>query len=236
MLLDETPQRVLAVYAHPDDPEVACGGTIARWAANGAEVHLLICTRGDKGTSDPECDPDELAERRMAEVDEAASLMGVLAVENLGRGDGEVVNGLDLRSELVERIRRVRPDTVLAPDPTAVFFGSTYVNHVDHREVGFAVLDACAPAASSPLYFPETGAAHSVGRVLLSATLEPDTWVDVSAVLHQKVAALACHRSQVADPGQIEDLVRSRARAAGAGVALEAAEAFRLLELGGPVP
>ena len=62
-LLDGVPQRVLAVYAHPDDPDVSCGGTLARWAGAGSEVHVLICTNGDKGTTDPDVDPDMLARR-----------------------------------------------------------------------------------------------------------------------------------------------------------------------------
>ncbi|MBV9412933.1 MAG: PIG-L family deacetylase, partial [Acidimicrobiia bacterium] len=48
-LVDTIPARVLGVYAHPDDPEISCGGTLARWAKSGAEVHVLICTRGEKG-------------------------------------------------------------------------------------------------------------------------------------------------------------------------------------------
>ncbi|HVM01281.1 MAG TPA: PIG-L family deacetylase, partial [Acidimicrobiales bacterium] len=47
----DTPSSALAVYAHPDDPEVSCGGTLARWAAAGAEVHVVVCAAGDKGSS-----------------------------------------------------------------------------------------------------------------------------------------------------------------------------------------
>ena len=58
------PQRALAVYAHPDDPEVSAGGTIARWAEAGCEVHVLVTTLGDKGSDDPQVRPAELADRR----------------------------------------------------------------------------------------------------------------------------------------------------------------------------
>ncbi|MFP5378032.1 MAG: PIG-L deacetylase family protein, partial [Acidimicrobiia bacterium] len=67
----DTPSSVLAVYAHPDDPEVSCGGTLARWAAAGAEVHVVVCAAGDKGSSDPAARPEELARRRAAEVEAA---------------------------------------------------------------------------------------------------------------------------------------------------------------------
>ena len=55
--MDETPGVVLAVYAHPDDADVACGGTLARWAKAGSAVHLVVCTDGGKGTSDPKSSP-----------------------------------------------------------------------------------------------------------------------------------------------------------------------------------
>ena len=56
----DVPTRVLAIYAHPDDPEISAGGTLARWADAGADVHVLITTRGDKGSDDPDVDPDAL--------------------------------------------------------------------------------------------------------------------------------------------------------------------------------
>ena len=222
-------RRVLAIYAHPDDPEVSCGGTLRLWSDAGAEVHLLTCARGDKGSADPSTDPDDLAERRRVEAGEAAAVLGCASHEGLGLPDGEVVNDLALRRELVRRIRAIRPDVVVAPDPTPLIFGSSYVNHIDHRAVGAAALDACAPAAASPLYFPDTGAAHRVPTVLLSGTLEPDLFVDVSAVLEAKVAAVLCHRSQVADADEVAAVLSERARSAGATAGIGAAEAFRLL-------
>lgn len=112
------PGVVLAIYAHPDDPEVSCAGTLALWAAAGAQVHLVICARGDKGSRDPAVDPVALAARRAVEAEEARVVMGLASQSNLGRSDGEVVNDLGLRSELVERIRSLRPDVVMGPDPT----------------------------------------------------------------------------------------------------------------------
>ena len=97
------------------------------------------------------------------------------------------------------------------------------MNHHDHREVGWATVDACAPAAASPLYFPEAGAAHGVAELLLSGTLEPDVWVDITGTVDDKAAALRCHRSQVEGREELlEDWVRQRAAAEGAkvGVAL----------------
>lgn len=233
MVDSASPERVLAVYAHPDDPEVSCAGTLVRWAAAGSVVHLVICTRGDKGTADPGVDPVALAERRALEADEAARVMGLAGHEILGYADGELENTVELRGILVERIRRLRPDVVVCPDPTAVLFGSSYVNHHDHRSVGFAALDACAPASASPLYFPDAGPPHQVATVYLSGTLQPDTWVDVADSLDRKVAALLCHRSQVGDDAElVAEVVRRRAATAGAEGATAYAEGFRVLRLG----
>jgi LmbE family N-acetylglucosaminyl deacetylase len=231
-LLADVPGRVLAVYAHPDDPEVSCGGTLVRWTRAGAEVHLVVATRGEKGSGDPGTDPDELAQRRADEVAAAAEVLGVAGVEQLGHPDGEL-DAVDLRGEVVAAVRRVRPDTVVCPDPTAVFFGDGYVSHVDHRAIGWACLDAVAPAAALPLYFPASGPAHAVGTVLLSGTLEPDVWVDVEDTLEAKAAAMRCHRSQLGDLGaELDELVRARAEDEGRRGGLGAAEAFRRLRLG----
>jgi LmbE family N-acetylglucosaminyl deacetylase len=173
-----------------------------------------------------------VAARRAREADAAASVMGIASHELLGYPDGEMANTVELRGRLVERIRRFRPDVVMGPDPTAVFFGSSYVNHHDHREMGFALLDACAPAAASPLYFPEAGPAHHVGSIYLSGTLEPDTWVEISETLEVKVAALLCHESQLgADAELAADVVRRRAASAGSAGGLAFAESYRVLRL-----
>ena len=231
-LYDERPARVLAVYAHPDDPDVSCGGTLARWARQGAEVHVLICTTGDKGTSDPSLSPDVLAGVRRSESAAAAAALGVTEQTILGYGDGELVDDDGLRAEMVGWVRRLAPTTVLCPDPTAVFFGEQYFNHRDHRVIGFAVLDAVAPAAALPHYFPDRGPAHQVGTVLMSGTLEPSVWVDITETISDKEAAVACHRSQFPGDGdRARQVVRVRAEEDGRQVGVDYAESFRQLRL-----
>ena len=227
------PRTVLAVYAHPDDPEVACGGSLAQWVDRGAEAHVLIVNRGDKGSSSPDVDPDELAAERGGRGGRGRErCSGWPTFALLGRPDGESENDLELRGHLVEVVRRLRPDTVVCPDPTALFFGAGYVNHRDHRVCGAAVLDAVAPAAASPLYFPDAGPAHQVEQVYLSGTLQPDIAVDIGAVLDRKTAALACHRSQLGEGREwVGELVAQRAADAGRGQGLRYAEVFRVLRL-----
>lgn len=234
MISLEVPDRVLAIYAHPDDTEIACGGSLAAWASAGAEVHLVICTRGEKGSSEPGLDPDALAEQRAAEVAEAAGVLGLAGHRLLGYPDGEIENTVEVRKRLVECLRELRPDVVFGHDPTAVFFGSGYVSHHDHRTVGWATVDACAPAAASPLYFPEAGPPHQVETLLLSGTLDADAAVDIADYADVKVQALLRHRSQLTndDDGLVGEAIRARAEEAGELAGHRYAEVFRALRLG----
>ena len=119
-------------------------------------------------------------------------------------------------------------------DPTAVFFGQDYFNHRDHRIAGLALLDAVAPASALPHYFPDTGPPHQVATVLLSGTLEPDEWVDVSDTIETKAAAVECHRTQFAgEAGWAGEAVRRRAAEEGRRSGVAYAEGFRRLTLGG---
>ncbi|MHB1598169.1 MAG: PIG-L deacetylase family protein [Acidimicrobiales bacterium] len=233
-LVADAPTRALAIYAHPDDAEVSCGGTLARWSAAGCEVEVVVCTRGDKGSTDPAADVDMLVSRRDAEVAAAAGRLGVRSVHRLGLDDGEIENDRQLRESIVRLVRAIRPEVVVCPDPTAVFFGELYYNHRDHRSVGWAVLDAIAPAASSPLYFPGTGAVWSVGTVYLSGSLDANVLVDISRFVDQKTEAILCHASQLAETGEWFGVaVRERAEEAGRLGGIELAEAFRRVRPGG---
>jgi LmbE family N-acetylglucosaminyl deacetylase len=229
---DGPPWRALAIYAHPDDPDVSCGGTLAVWAAAGSEVHVCVCCDGGKGSLGPEVIGDELVGRRHREVEAAGRVLGVSTHYWLGYPDGELDDTPTLRERLVCLVRHVRPDAVLAPDPTAVYFGPSYINHRDHRTLGWAVLDAVAPAAANPHYFPGAGPAFQVPALYLSGTLEPDTWVDITACIDTKAAALACHTSQIGKGGEwLRNVVRQQAEEAGQVAGVRYAEAFRRMVL-----
>ncbi len=237
MIETAVPARALAVYGHPDDPEISAGGTLASWAEAGAEVWVVVCAQGDKGSNDPAVDPAVLAETRREESAAAAKILGLAGTIHLDHPDGDLENDTRLRGEIVEQIRALRPDVVLCPDPTAVFFGDTYLNHRDHRAVGFATLDAVAPAAGNPHYFPEHLRAglsvHHVGAIYLSGTLEPNCWVDIAAELERKIDALFCHESQLEDTGEwFRQFLRDRAQAAGRDEGLAYSEGFRKLTFG----
>lgn len=238
MLHTEVPDSVLAVYGHPDDAEIAAGGTLARWARAGAEVWLLVCTTGEKGSQDPDQDPGELIRLRVEESAASTELMGFADHFHLDHPDGEVENDLELRGEIVEHIRRLRPAAVVCPDPTAVFFGDRYFNHRDHRVTGWATLDAVAPAAGNPHYFRDQLAAglgtHDVSEVFLSATFEPNCWVDIGDTIETKIDALFRHASQLVETGDwFREFLRERAEDGGRRAGVRYAEAFRRLSLGG---
>ncbi len=233
----ETPASALAVYAHPDDPEISAGGTLARWADAGAQVWVLITTRGDKGTTDPDADSDALARLRVEETAKAGEVLGFADHIHLDYGDGELPDDLDLRAAIVRQVRELRPEVVLCPDPTAVFFGDAYFNHRDHRVTGWATLDAVAPAAGNPHYFRDqilAGlATHHVRAIYLSGTLEPNCWVDISDALERKIDALFCHASQLTETGDwFREFLRERAEEAGRTAGVRYAEAFRRLSFG----
>ena len=232
-MIDETPGIVLAVYAHPDDADVGCGGTLARWAKGGTVVHLIVCTDGGKGTTELRVQPKKLAAERASELEASSALIGLTSVDNLGFRDGELTDSDEFRRTLVARVRELRPDVVCGHDPTAIFFGQDYFNHRDHRILGLTLLDAVAPAAALPHYFPDAGPPHQVATVLLSGTLEPDDWVDVSDTIETKAAAVECHRSQFAGQnGWAGEAVRRRAAEEGRRAGVAYAEGFRRLSLG----
>ena len=226
------PQSALAVYAHPDDADVAAGGLMAQWASEGVPVHLVVICDGAKGSHSPHLESSVVRETRREELESAAHVLGAASVTSLDWPDGTVDNTLELRERLVGLVRSLKPEVVLGPDPTATFFGEVYVNHRDHRETGWALLDAVAPAAAMPLYFPDQGPPHHVSVLLLSGTHEPDVVADVSRTIDTKVKAVLAHDSQLGgDASAIRDVVLERAEQAGRPVGVAYGEAFRCIEL-----
>ena len=230
----DRPASVLLVAAHPDDPEFSSGGTLARWAREGTEVHYLVCTRGDKGTSDPDLSPDVLMALREAEQRAAAGVIGATTVEFLDCRDGELQPTLALRGEIVRAIRRVRPEAVFTHDP-ATIYGADMINHPDHIAVGQATLAAIYPTARDRLQFPHHLAlglqTHKVRQVYLWGSLHPNTWIDISSTFETKVCALRRHVTQVGQRTDLETRMRERASRLGEAASVGLAEAFHRVVL-----
>lgn len=206
---------VLVVMAHPDDAEFGCGGTIAKWAAAGKEVNYVLCTSGDKGSSDPGVSPYRLAQTRRQEQINAARALGAREVVFLSHVDGTLQNTIELRRDIVREIRRFRPDAVICQDPSQRWVGNRYLNHPDHRAAGDACLDAVYPSARDPHVFSEllieNLLPHKVREVFMSSASHADVWVDTSDCMDRKLEGLRQHDSQVgANWEQVQQRVRER--------------------------
>ena len=226
----------LAVFAHPDDAEISAGGTLAKWVAAGREVHLLVLTNGDRGSSDPWRDRAELATTRTAETQAAARILGLTSAHLLDVHDGELENTTEIREAVIRRIRMVRAETVLSCDPTAWFFEERYYNHSDHRRAGEIALDAVFPGAGNPHYFAEQLSegldVREVHDVWLGWSNEPNHVEDVTGHFRTKMDALAAHASQVEEGiAFFQDELEREATEAGARIGVEHAEEFRVLAL-----
>ncbi|MFL5797727.1 MAG: PIG-L deacetylase family protein [Actinomycetota bacterium] len=228
---------VLAVFAHPDDAEIGAGGTMARWASEGREVHLLILTNGDKGSQVVGLDSGELARIRAEETVEAGRILGLHDVRVLDTPDGELENVFGVRAAVARRIRELRPDTVLSCDPTTFFIGNRYINHADHRAAGAVACDAVFPGAGNPQFFPDQIAdglePWDVPQVWLAWTTEPNHREDITGHMRTKLDALAAHASQIEGDmlGFFEEWLPLEAAEAGRMIGVEHAEAFRRLDL-----
>jgi LmbE family N-acetylglucosaminyl deacetylase len=227
---------VLGVFAHPDDAEIAAGGVLAKWAAAGREVHLLILTNGDRGSQDPSASREELAATRRVETEAAAGVMGVASVRVLSTHDGELENTTIVREAVTRRIREVRAETVISVDPTAVFFENRYYNHSDHRTAGWIALDSCFPGSGNPHFFSEQLGegleTQDVYDVWLGWSNEPNRTEDISGFFETKIAALAKHDSQLTEGIRFfDEFLRKEAVESGAKIGVEHAEEFRVLDL-----
>ncbi len=221
-------QRVMVIMAHPDDVDFICAGTVAVYTAADAHVEYVLATSGNRGSHDPEMTPEKLGALREAEQLAAAKAVGVSDVTFLRHNDGEVEANIAMRRELAHVIRKGRPDIVFTFDPW-----QHYQVHPDHRAIGQAALDAVADARM-PMYYPEQITAevrdHRVRDVYFFATEHPNHWVDITATIEKKIAALKCHASQVGDR-DMGEVMRARARAVGQEHGMFYAEAFKHLPM-----
>jgi LmbE family N-acetylglucosaminyl deacetylase len=227
----ENQTYLLVVSPHPDDGEFGIAGTVARLVKEGKPVVYVICTNGDKGTSDRNLEPAALAEIRRKEQLAAADLLSVQETVFLGYPDQGLEDGHAFRRDLVRVIRRFRPFAVATADPYR-----KYLWHRDHRITGMVTLDAVFPYARDYLAYPELLEEglepHKVSEMWFWGAEEPNYRLDITDTLETKMAALTCHKSQVNDllpalKARILDLARRNAK----GEPFELAEAFYRLEI-----
>lgn len=232
LLMNSKPAQVMVVTPHPDDAEYGVAGTVARWISDGKEVVYVVCTNGEKGTSDASMKPGKLVKIREKEQIAAARSLGVREVIFLGHPDQGLEDTPEFRKELVRLIRMYRPETVVTADPYR-----RYVWHRDHRITGQVTLDAVFPYARDHLSYPdlmkEGFHPHKVREILFWASEDVNYRSNITATFHLKLAALRCHKSQVGHiPTQeLEERLRQRHKTMAEGEDFHLAEAFHRVEI-----
>ncbi|MCL6649818.1 MAG: PIG-L family deacetylase [Chloroflexi bacterium] len=225
-------RTILVITAHPDDMEFGCGGSVAKWCAEGRDVYLVVSTNGDKGSSDRTMTSERLAKIRAAEQAEACKVLGIKAFTILNYPDGFIAETIEFQADIVRAIRTYRPDVVICQDPVRRL--SVFAQHRDHRVAGSVALDSVFPAARDHLYFPEQIAEglepHKTAEAWVMGVEHPDVYVDITDYIDRKIAALRCHVSQVGSGEGLEERVRQNAATLGETPGFAYAEAFKRLK------
>lgn len=184
--------RVIAFGAHPDDCDIGAAGTAALFAQMGHKVKFVAVTNGDAGHQSE--GGGALARRRRAEAQEAARRLGI-EYDVLDNHDGELLPTLEVRHQIIRKIREWNADIVIAPRPNDY--------HPDHRYTGVLVQDAAymvvvpnvtpdtPPLKKNPLFL------YFQDRFKKPAPFRPDIAVAIDATFDKKIAALDAHTSQV---------------------------------------
>ena len=201
-------KRAMFVFAHPDDAEIYCGGTISRLVADGKKVRLVKMTTGNKGSRQEKVSEKELATIRETEDAEALKTLGLKAADsvNLDLGDGTVSNSLETIGKIVKEIRTFKPEILITHNPEQVLIrdneGDYYVNHRDHRATGINAVDAAYPYSRDLLFYPEH-IKQGLGGHSVTEFLFVDSWghqdtiyIDVTDLITKRIQAIACHKSQ----------------------------------------
>jgi LmbE family N-acetylglucosaminyl deacetylase len=229
-----TPESAMAIYAHPDDIEFSCAGTMARWAKAGTKIVYVLCTSGDVGITKPGITREKAKEIRERETKEAAKITGVDTVVFLEEPDGMLEATINLRKKIVREIRRHKPEIVVCGDPTVIWAGDRYINHPDHRAAALAAIEAVFPAAGQPNLFEELEeeglTAHKPRMVYISTWDQTDLYINISSTIDIKIEALKAHKSQMGDwdpEPRIKEWGAERAK----GKEMAYAEGFRVITL-----
>jgi bacillithiol biosynthesis deacetylase BshB1 len=178
---------VLAIGAHPDDVELACGGTLARLAQDGRRVGILHLTRGERGTRGT---PEE----RLAEAERAAAALGAAELAFLDCGDGGLRHGEAEEDALIEVLRTWRPEVVLGPPPRD--------RHPDHGRAHQLVHDAAFYAGLAARGKGKAYRPAAVFSFMQHDHFAPSFLIDVTAGWERKLEALAAYGSQLYVPGE----------------------------------
>jgi len=227
-------RTVLAIFAHPDDESLACGGTLARLSDAGARVVLMCASRGERGSiSDPALVPDgDLARVRTRELQDAAAVLGIADLIVLDHPDGDLrwAHVPQLHAEIVAAVDQYRPDAVITFAEDGLYW------HLDHIGVHERTYTALRSLGSEPppLYYVTmvkgvmhdvVEAAHAKGGApsdssfwgippgaFGEAAKPPSFSIDVRDWVARKLAALRCHKTQMGRDNPIAWIDEKEAR------------------------
>ncbi len=227
---DPKGKKILAITAHADDADFACGGTMLKWLSQGAIGAIVIVTNGDKGTHDSKLTREQLATKRSEEQIKASQFIGLDHTWFLDYPDAHLEVTQELKDKLVKIIRGYKPDVVFTWDPTMVYsLKRNMVNHSDHRAVGEAVLDAVFPMARDFLTFPDHAkeglSPHCVCDLFLFNFDNPNYYEDISDQIDNKLELLKRHESQI-DPGKMRKILKEWNSEIGKNIDVDYAEPF----------
>lgn len=251
-VITEPDFEALVIGAHPDDDDFGAAATSALWASQGKKVAWVVMTDGTEGSEVPNINEEEFIRIREQEQQASCELLGVKAVEFLRFHDGHLTNNEEARRAVVRLIRKYRPRVIITHDPSQHIFGpdpdekpddTGYLNHPDHRATGNIVLDAIFPAAGNPRSFRELLVEdllpYKVHEVYLFATMQSNTFVDISETIDLKAKAILCHVTQFGPdaatemPRRMHEMAARMAKIAKEqkGQDIQYAEAFRRIKL-----
>jgi len=224
-LMDNTKLKILAVGAHPDDLEILCAGTLAKYAKLGYTVIMAHLLNGDKGHY--EIEAQELARIREKEALEAGKVIGAEVI-GVGIPDGTLFSDLATREKVIDLIRDAKPDVIITHDP------GDYMS--DHTTTSQLVCDGSF-FCTAPLFKTQREAHNKVAPVFFMDTIagmgfSPTEYVDISETFAQKKEMLSRHKSQLEwlkNQGNVDilSLVETVARFRGLQCGAEFAECFR---------
>jgi N-acetylglucosamine malate deacetylase 1 len=221
--------RILGIGANPDDLEILCAGTLAKYGSRGHEIIMCHVTKGEKGHF--HIPSDELANIRKEEASESAKVIGAEIIP-LDFSDGEIFsNNNNVRLKFINMIRQAKPDIIITHSTNDYF--------VDHTEVSKAVFD-CSFLSSVPYiktdydYHPKVPAIYYMDT-LAGVGFNPTIYIDITQTIKIKLEMLAKHQSQVKwlkehDKVDILEFVESVARFRGIQCGVEYAEGFTLCQ------
>jgi LmbE family N-acetylglucosaminyl deacetylase len=225
-----TARRVLCVQPHYDDNDIGAGGTIARLADAGAEVHYLTVTDDLAGVLDAGLSDAEATARLRAEQAEAGAAIGVREQHWLGYPDAGDWDAFAARREIIRHIRRLRPDLVLTCDPWL-----RHELHPDHLRTSRAVAEACMfhglPRIKTDPEVDRGYAPQALTAIVFYFTVEPNTTIDIGATRERKHRALDAYRAQFT-PDQLKLLhfgLEAKEREWAAGQSFSHGEALRVM-------